>query len=182
MALRLFASLLIIALLGCHRAPPPPQSPSPEQINAQGLSIIKDIEKLALKPYKLHGQWYVGYGHALEKPGSPITAAEAEHLLRKDLAICEDAIRQTVTAPVNTNEFSAMASLCYNMGVPSFAETSVVKRLNAGNRQGAADAFLLITKVETTDGEMKTLSVLKERREKERALFLTPATQTATNS
>jgi lysozyme len=124
----------------------------------------------------------VGYGHAIEQPGKAISEADAEHLLRKDLAICEDAVRQTVTVPITANEFSAMVSLCYNVGVPSFAETSVVKRLNAGNRQGAADAFLPITKVETADGEMKTLSVLKERRQRERALFLTPAARTATNS
>ena len=148
MVLRLtfIAALLLILLVGaCQRRAPPP-APRPEHTNAAGIAIIKEIEALRLTPYKLDGQWYVGYGHALEKPGPAITEAEAERLLKKDLAICEEAIRQTVTAPVNANEFSAMASLCYTLGVPSFADTSVIKRLNVGDRKGAADAFLLFTK------------------------------------
>ena len=182
--MRLVFLVPLLILGACHSEPAPPPPKPPEHVNAEGLSIIKDIEGLRLKPYKLEGQWYVGYGHALERPGPAITEAEAEHLLRKDLAICEEAIHQTVMVQINSNEFSAKVSLCYNMGVPSFAETSVVKRLNAGDRRGAANAFMLLTKADTADGKTKTLRILKERRQKERALFLTPEsrTQTAENS
>ena len=179
MALRItFLSVLLFLciLAACHPRQPPP-APPPEHANAAGVLLIKDSEKLRLKSYRLHGLWYVGYGHLLEKPGPAITEAEAERLLRKDLAMCEEAIRQTVHVPVNANEFSAMASLCYTIGVPAFGETSVVKRLNAGDRHGAGDAFLLFVKADTGDGTMQTLSMLQERRKKERALFLAPATE-----
>jgi len=178
MALRFafIAVMLVMLVVGACRPHQPPPSAPPAHTNAAGVSLIKESEALRLKPYRLHGQWYVGYGHLLEKPGAAITEAEAERLLRKDLAICEEAIRQTVHVPVNANEFSAMASLCYTLGVPAFAQTSVVKRLNAGDRHGAGDAFLLFVKAETEDGTMKTLSMLKERRKKERALFVEPET------
>lgn len=140
--------------------------------NAAGLAIIKESEGLRLEAYSYAGQWLIGYGHsATTKPGMKITAAQAEDLLRQDLAVCEKAIGDAVTVPINANEFSAMVSLCYNIGWQNFAASSVVRRLNAGDREGAADAFLMWTKA-TVAGERVTVPHLEERRQRERALFL----------
>jgi lysozyme len=48
-----------------------------------------------------------------------------------------------VTVPITSNEFSALASLCFNIGPPWFIRNRVdaVKRLNEGKRGEAADAF-----------------------------------------
>lgn len=136
--------------------------------NAAAIAIIKTSEGLRLEAYQLGGAWYIGYGHAkTAKPGMTITETEAEALLRQDLKVCEDASATAVTVPVTENEFSAMVSLCYNVGPRSFAGSSVVRKLNAGDRAGAADAFLLWNKAGGV-----VIPHLVERREKERALFL----------
>ncbi len=137
--------------------------------NAAGLKIIEESEGLRLEAYQAGGTWYIGYGHAGAEPGSTITEAEAERLLREDVRGYEDTVKKVVTVKVNENEFSAMVSLCYNLGGGNFGASSVVSKLNNGDRNGAADAFRNHNKA---GGQV--IAHLTERREKERALFLTP--------
>ncbi len=172
-------------LTGCaeKNAPPPavtvaPPTPAPAQAatalktNAAGLALIKESEGLRLDAYQDGGQWYIGYGHAIApKAGTRITQAEAEQFLKDDLGVCEKAIRDAVKVPVTANEFGAMASLCYSIGWQRYAASSVVQRLNANDRKGAADAFLMWTKI-TQNGKRVVLPRLEARREKEKALFL----------
>jgi len=187
---------LATALVSCatpHNASAPPaQAPAPSpavtaptppptakmHINEAGLAIIKESEGHNLKPYQDGGHWFVGYGHAVDGPGPAIREAEAEVFLRQDLAVCEGKTGDAVTQTVSANEFSAMVSLCYNLGWQNFVASSVVAKLNTGDRAGAADAFLLFTKA-TIDGARQELPRLRARREKERALFLKPETPPA---
>ncbi|MEO1136682.1 MAG: lysozyme [Pseudomonadota bacterium] len=141
------------------------------RINDAGLKIIKDSEGLRLEAYNLGGQWLIGYGHSrTARAGMTITEAEAERLLREDIRASEDAVRKMVTVPVNQNQFSAMVSLAYNMGAGGFSRSSVLSEINAGDYQGAANAFRNHNRAGGRENEHLT-----ERREKERTLFLTPA-------
>jgi lysozyme len=143
------------------------------RINDAGLAIIKESEGLRLEAYSDGTRWFIGYGHSGPdvRAGMRITEAQAGALLREDVRGCERAVADVVKVKLNSNEFSALVSLCYNLGARKFAETNVVKKLNAGDRKGAADAFLENTRARI-DGELKTLPHLVTRREKERALFL----------
>lgn len=141
-------------------------------INEAGLEIIRDSEGLRLEAYWSGGQWLIGYGHSrTTRKGMTITAAEADALLRDDIADSESAVRRVVKVLVNRNQFSAMVSLAYNLGAGAFSRTKVVERLNAGDYDGAADAFLLHDRMRI-DGELRPVQHLTERRMKERALFL----------
>jgi lysozyme len=138
------------------------------RINDAGLQIIKDSEGLRLEAYNLGGQWLIGYGHAATaRAGMKITEAQAEALLRQDVKDAEDGVRKAVTVPVNRNQFSAMVSLAYNLGVGGFGHSTVLAAVNKGDYNGAADAFLNHNKAGG-----KVLENLTKRREKERALFL----------
>ncbi len=141
------------------------------RMNAAGLQIIKESEGLRLEAYNLNGQWLIGYGHSrTAKRGMTITGQQADQLLRDDVRASEDAVRRMVKVAVNDNQFSAMVSLAYNMGAGGFSRTSVLSRINKGDYPGAADAFLNHNK-----GGGRVIEHLTHRREKERALFLTPA-------
>ncbi len=138
------------------------------RINDAGLQIIKESEGLRLDAYAAGGRWYVGYGHACtDCAGQTITEAQAEAFLRDDVSGAEDVVKRLISVPVNANEFSAMVSLAYNLGGGNFAKSAVVSRLNAGDRQGAADAFLNHNRAGGVVNDHLT-----ERRQKERALFL----------
>jgi lysozyme len=67
-----------------------------------------------------------------------------------------------VKVPLTQNQFDALYSLCFNIGEGAFKKSTVVKRLNANDYKGAADAILMWNKP----------SVLEKRRKRERDLFL----------
>ncbi len=144
-------------------------------INDAGLQIIKDSEGLRLESYEHDGKWFIGYGHSRTAgPGMSVTEAEATELLREDVSGAEDAVRQYVLVPVNENQFSAMTSLAYNLGPVKFRDTFVVQRINEGDYDGAADAFLIHDRIRV-NGELQSVDYLTVRREQERALFVAPA-------
>lgn len=145
------------------------------KINAEGLDLIKRWEGLRLETYKCSaGVDSIGYGHTSAAgepkvtPGMKITANEAEEILTRDLAKYEKAVTKALSVAPSSNQFSAMVSLCYNIGPGNFASSSVVRRLNEGNAKAAADAFLMWNKAGG-----KVVKGLTARREDERKLFLT---------
>lgn len=148
------------------------------RINATGLALIKEFEGLRLKAYLCPAKvWTIGYGSTGPhvRPGMVITEAEAEHLLRGDLDRFEAGVEKAVGGtPTTDNEFSAMVSLAFNIGLGSpkrgvsgFLTSSVLRRHLAGNKVLAAAAFLLWVKAGG-----KTLPGLVRRRGRERALYL----------
>lgn len=141
--------------------------------NDAGVAMIKSHEGLRLEAYTgPGGKTLIGYGHAATaEPGMVITEAQAEALLRGDLERFENAVRRLVTVPINADEMSAMVVLSYNIGDGNFAESSVLRFLNEGDREKAADAFLLWNKVRR-DGALVVSEGLMKRRGEERALFL----------
>ena len=112
--------------------------------------------------------WTIGWGStgAHVKPGMTITRDEAETLLRQDLRRFEECVERE--CPVATdNQFAAMVSLAYNIGVAAFQNSTLARRFNAGDKQGAADEFL---RWKYAGGNV--LLGLRRRREAERAMFL----------
>ncbi len=95
--------------------------------------------------------------------------AEADAAFLIELAKHEAAVNRMVTVEMNQNEFDALVSFSYNVGSGALARSSVLKKLNADDRTGAAGAFALWNKAGggVVDG-------LVRRRASEAALFLKP--------
>lgn len=139
------------------------------KINVAGLALIKTFEGLRLDAYRCPaGIPTVGYGHTGSDVRIPmtITPGEAERLLLRDLARFE-AVVAANAEDASENQFSAMVCLAFNIGPGRFLGSSVLRRHNAGNHAGAADAFLMWNKA-----GRKVLAGLIRRREAERALYL----------
>lgn len=143
-------------------------------MSANGRALLIQREGFRLKAYKDSvGVWTIGVGHTsmagapLVHPGMTITREQADNILKKDLALFEDAVEGSVKVPMTQGQFDALVSLAFNIGTMGFRKSTVVRRLNAGNYRGAADAFLMWNKP----------AVLTGRRKSERAQFLaaTPA-------
>ena len=103
------------------------------------------------------------------KIGMVITKEEGEALFAKEIAKFEDAVTRAVTADINQNEFDSLVSLSYNIGIAGFRRSSVLRKLNKGDRTGAAQAFRL-----WNQGGGRVLPGLVSRRMREAALFLKP--------
>ena len=75
--------------------------------------------------------------------GLSITPAQAGDILAQDLAQFERAVEAAVAVPLADHEFDALVSLAFNIGAEAFSRSTLVRRLNAGDRAGAAEAFLM---------------------------------------
>jgi lysozyme len=98
---------------------------------------------------------------------------EVFRLFRLRLAPYERGVRQAVKVTISQPEFDALVSLCFNIGPEALARSSVVRHLNAANRQAAADAFRAWNKHRDGAGKLVVSDGLTRRRAEERALFLT---------
>ena len=110
------------------------------QISPHGLEKLKQWEGLKTKAYKdAGGVWTIGYGHtaAAGTPaphqGMVITEADAESILLKDLTQYEAAVENNVNVKLNDNEFAALVSFAFNVGINAFKNSALLKKLNKGN-------------------------------------------------
>lgn len=144
-------------------------------MRTQNIDKIKNHEQLRLTAYlpTKNDVWTIGWGHTkTAKQGMVITEAQAEQLLRQDLDWVEATIKRLVKVPLEQNQFDALASLIFNIGGANFTKSTVLRKLNAGDYKGAADAFLMWNKQkDKVTGKMIKLNGLVTRRAEERALF-----------
>jgi lysozyme len=143
------------------------------QVNAAGLAIIKTGEGLRLEAYQdQRGIWTIGFGHTPAWPGEVISAQRAEQLLVQDCAWAAGAVDGATHSVATTDDqFSAMVSLTFNIGVAAFRGSTVLRQHLAGNHAAAADAFLLWDKTHI-DGRLVVDPPLLARRRQERSLYL----------
>ncbi|NUG12423.1 lysozyme [Acinetobacter seifertii] len=144
------------------------------KISNSGISLIKSFEGFRLKAYDDGvGVWTIGYGTIKYpngirvKAGDSCTVQQAEDYLRNDLAVFENAVNRLVKVKLTQNQFDALVSFTYNLGETNLGKSTLLKKLNAGDYQGAADQFLVWNKAGG-----KVMNGLVRRREAERALFL----------
>lgn len=142
-------------------------------ISDDGLKLVKEFEGLYLKAYKdAVGVWTIGWGHTglqhkdgTVSGGRMITKEKAEELLRYDMEQFERRVDSFVKVPLNDDEFAALVSFDFNTG--ALDRSTLLKKLNAGDRAGAADEFLKWNKAGG-----RVLRGLTRRRQSERNLFL----------
>lgn len=141
--------------------------------NPAGVALIKEFEGFVPKSYLCPaGVLTIGYGSTGThvKRGMTVTREEGEALLRYDLLRFERGVEVlTQGVPTTDNQFAAMVSLAFNIGLAAFTKSTVLKQHRKGNRQRAAAAFLLWIK-----GGGRKLPGLVRRRNAERKLYLTP--------
>jgi lysozyme len=141
-------------------------------VNNAGLALVKSFEGLFLDAYRdIAGVWTIGWGHTggVYK-GQRVTQREAEMLLVIDLT--EAAAEVALRAPYSTdNQFAAMVSLAFNIGIYGYRGSTVLRKHKASDFAGAAKAFELWNKAHV-DGELVAVRGLTRRRKAEAALYL----------
>ena len=145
------------------------------KVSRAGVELIKSFEGLRTTAARLpDGRWTLGYGHTFSaRDGATVTQEDADALLRFDLLPIVDAINNLVLTPINQNQFDALVSFCFNIGVDNFAASTVLKRINEGKMTEAALAMDSWRSAEF-NGQTYVLAPLIRRRAAEKNLFLTP--------
>ena len=137
------------------------------KISEVGIKLICKWEEF--RPYAYvcpAGLWTIGYGHTDGvKPTDKIDLAQGEAYLRKDLEIVERCLN-SLDIKLNQNQYDALCSLIFNIGIGNFKRSTLLKHLQAKQYDKASSEFL---KWRKANG--KVLKGLEARRKDEQELF-----------
>jgi lysozyme len=145
------------------------------KMTEEGLQLIKEFEGFRGMAYRDPvGVWTIGYGHTSMagapdvKPGMVLTLLQANDVLKRDVETFAQGVSESLQRTLSPQQFSALVSFAYNVGLGNFRKSSVLKAVNAGDVQAVPRRLQLWTKAGG-----RTLPGLVRRRAAEAALFVT---------
>ena len=141
----------------------------------QGLKLIERFEGISFTPYKdCVGLYTIGVGHLIgdgrSLPSSwnrTLTVNECYELLASDVTKFELGVARYITAKLTQNQFDALVSFAFNLGLGTLQRSSLRQKLNRGDQEGAIKTWL---KYNMAGG--KVIRGLDLRRKAEVKLFL----------
>ncbi|MGX8940752.1 lysozyme [Symbiopectobacterium sp. Eva_TO] len=134
--------------------------------------LVQWHEGKRYKPYRDGGGVLtVCHGHTGKDvtPGEIYSEEECNALMKQDLQLARSTVERYVTVPLTDLQKAALTSFVYNIGSGSFANSTLLKKLNVGDIQGACDQMR-----RWKYDEGKVSNGLINRREVERELCLNP--------
>lgn len=113
-------------------------------LSASALVGIASWEGYVEKAYQdIVGVWTIGFGTtAGVKPNQSTTPVAALQRKIDDIQKFEGALKECVTVPLHQHEYDAFISLAYNIGPTAFCNSSLVRKLNAGDYEGSCKEIL----------------------------------------
>jgi lysozyme len=144
-------------------------------VSKAGIVLIKHHEGIRNRPYKCPaGLWTVGIGHLIGNGKSlpdswnrTFTNDEIDLILRKDLKRFEDGLlRLLPNVRLKQNEFDALVSFCFNLGLGCFQRSTIRQAILRGDKKKAMESLLKYCRAGG-----KILRGLQIRRLDEKALF-----------
>lgn len=138
------------------------------QASTVAYELIKQFEELRLRSYRCPADvWTIGWGNTDHvMPGMVIDSNEAMHRFLDDIEVVEKALARLVKVPLTQPQYDALVSFTFNLGAGNLAQSTLLKRINEGRFQDAANEFLKWTRAKG-----KILPGLVRRRSIERDLF-----------
>jgi lysozyme len=121
------------------------------KLSLKGFELIKRFEGLQLKPYKCpagiptigYGNTYYPNGKKVTLQDEPITQSIADKLLESLLPPYERAVDSFCRDDINQNQFDALVSFAYNLGIGNLQKSTLLKKVNANPKDVTiADEFL----------------------------------------
>ena len=139
--------------------------------SSDGLSLTQDFEKCRLTPYRDGGGvWTNGWGNTRNvDPRITITQDQADRDLEANVQDAVDAVNDHVEVELTQHQFDALVDFTFNVGTTAFRTSTLLKKLNAGDLQGANAQ---LDRWNQDNG--KVVQGLIRRRDAEQELFNTP--------
>lgn len=152
---------------------------SKRSISQAGLDHLKRVEGERLDVYiDAAGHPTVGVGHKILpednlKLGDSISQFQSDSFLRIDAAKAEQAVNDRVIVPLNQAQFDALTSFVFNVGADNFRRSTLLRKLNEYDYQGALAEFERWNKITNPNtGQKEVHPGLVSRRFAEQELFI----------
>lgn len=125
-----------------------------KELSDYGIKFLMSNEGVILHPYlDTKGIPTIGVGNTFYEDGSkvkmtdpPITKERAMELFKYILKNYELAVYSNTRDDINQNQFDALVSLCYNIGVNGFKNSTLVKKINNNSDDVVVKAAFLMWK------------------------------------
>lgn len=125
------------------------------KLNSIGYKALHDREGLRLKPYLdtkrvptiAMGNTYYEDGRKVTMQDKPLTIEQAGNLAKITADKFAFQVDKLLTSKVNQNQFNALVSLAYNIGINGFRNSTVLRKVNINpNDPAIKEAFMMWTK------------------------------------
>ncbi|MEM8721936.1 MAG: lysozyme [Cyanobacteria bacterium P01_G01_bin.39] len=152
----------------------------------EAVDLVKNFEGFSASAYTdTNGLPVIGYGQTringqTVRLGQYITQAQANISLLKELTHIQNLVKSHVQVDLNPHQLGALTSLVFNAGTVILTDSTLIRKLNAGDYTGAAQEFPRWNKADK-GGQLVPFPGLTRRRLAEKKLFLTPYQQIASN-
>ena len=108
------------------------------KLNNKGYDLIVKHEGLSLKPYLCpakiptigYGNTYYSNGKRVTLLDEPITKEYALEIFKEIANRFAKAVSKLVVVPLNQNQFNALVSFAYNVGMANFQKSTLLKKVN----------------------------------------------------
>lgn len=138
-----------------------------EPIN-EGISLLKKCEGLRLTAYKDVKGWAIGYGARgpFITEGTVWSLDQAERDLYQRVSSIYEKLKTYVTTSLKSNQWGALISLSYNVGVENLKDSHLIRDINNDDMIAAEDQFLAWNHIDGVVSDRLT-----KRRTYERTIF-----------
>jgi lysozyme len=145
------------------------------KLDENGYRLIQEFEGLSLVPYLCSAKVAtIGYGATFYPSGkkvtmqdAPISLATAKWMLKETANKFAADVDKMIKANINQNQFNAIVSLAYNIGLAGLAKSSLLKKVNAN----ASDPTIRNSFLVWNKAGGRVLDGLTKRRTKEANLY-----------
>lgn len=142
------------------------------KLSKSGIDFLLSEEGFSPNAYADGGFYSIGYGHQIQPSenyllNATITREQAQKIFQRDLIPREQAINNLVKVPINQNQFDALISLIYNIGIGNFSGSSLLQSINSG----ASEDEIRANWRKWNKSQGNVLEVLVNRRERELLMY-----------
>lgn len=109
--------------------------------SGDAVAATKQAEGESLSAYPDAGGWSIGFGHHIASSGETESDAQATEDLGGDLDKAANVVNNAVNVDLTQGMFDALVCFVYNVGAGKFLASTLLRRLNAGDYQGAYEQF-----------------------------------------
>lgn len=142
------------------------------KLSKKGFDFLAREEGLRLSAYRDQvGIPTIGFGNTFYEDGSKvkmgdkITRERAESLAKNILIQFEDAVNQKITSSINQNQYDALVSLAYNIGVAGFKGSTVARKVNANPNDPTIRQSFESWRYGTINGKKEPILLGRRKRE-----------------